>query len=65
VQDSKNKFTVGQLVRYNFKNIKGAQEKVGIILSLKESTLYTWVYQVRWTNGEEETYPQMHLVALG
>ena len=35
----KNKFTVGELVAYSFPNLIGVQEKIGIILDMKESPL--------------------------
>jgi len=57
----KNKFIVGELVAYSFPNLIGVQEKIGIILDMKESPLYGWTYTVKWNNGEEQTYAQQHL----
>tara|TARA_R110002020_G_scaffold66563_2_gene174947 strand:- start:4925 stop:5128 length:204 start_codon:yes stop_codon:yes gene_type:complete len=60
----KNKFNVGELVAYNFKNILGAQEKVGLIIDIKSSPLYTWVYLVKWISGEQQVYAEQHLIAV-
>ena len=56
-----NKFKIGELVTYGFPNILGVKQKIGIVLSLKESDLYGWTYTVKWNNGEEQTYAQQHL----
>ena len=57
----KNKFNVGELVAYSFPNLIDVQEKIGIILDMKESLLYGWTYLVKWNNGTEQNYAQQHL----
>ena len=61
----KTKFEIGELVRYNFNNIQGVQEKLGIVLSLEQSNLYGWKYKVRWTSGDEQEYPENRLIEVG
>ena len=64
METSKNKFTIGELVKFNFKRVKNSQNKVGIVLKVTPNRLYVWTYLIRWNNGEEQVYPEYHLAGI-
>lgn len=50
---------------YNFGDIIGAQPKVGVVVNLKPSTLYGFVYLIRWASGDEDVYAERNLIGVG
>ena len=61
----KNKFSIGDLVAYDWKKVSGAIEKVGVITNVKESQLNGWTYIVTWTSGLVGVYPERALKSAG
>lgn len=56
---------IGDLVSYDWRNVKNATDKLGIVILIKPRPQFGPLVTVRWQNGAIHEYPETFLIKMG